>query len=96
MSKLHLHSVNAKHVPERHRSVHIGVAMLFFMSIDGISPISKSNMVLESIPNISLVLNKDITKIRHATLELCEHGFGNMRQEISEFTCSEFSIICEK
>ena len=70
ISKLHFHTVNEKFVPERRRSVCIGVTMLFFVSIDGISPISKRNMVLESIATIFLVLNIDATKIRHATSEL--------------------------
>ena len=96
MSKLHLHAVTVNHVPERHGSVCIGATMLFFISVHGISPNSKRNVVLESIVNIFLVLNKDRTKIRHATSELCKHMFGNMHQERREFTCSEFSIIVDK
>ena len=52
MSKLHLHAVNEKHALARHRSAHIGVNVLLLISIDGISPISKKNVVLQSIGNI--------------------------------------------
>ena len=51
-SKLHFHVVNTKHVPARHRSACISVAMLLFISIHSISPISNVNVVLESIANI--------------------------------------------
>ena len=57
MNKLHLYAVNAKHMSARHVVMCVGVSMLFFISIDVISPISKRNMVLESIANIFLVLN---------------------------------------
>ena len=43
-----------------------------------------------------MVLNKDVTKARHATSELSEHMFGNLLQERREFTCSEFSTIVDK
>ena len=82
MSKLHLYAVNAKCVRARHGLVCIGVTMLFFISIDGIIPISNRNMVLESIANIFLFLNKDATKIRHATYELCEHVSRKTRVQI--------------
>ena len=70
--------------------------MLFFVSIDCINHISKRNVVLESIANIFLVLNKHVTKIRHETSELCEHMFANMRQDRIDFTCSKFIIIVDK
>ena len=96
MSKLHLHAMNSSHVTAKHRSVCISATMLFFITIEGISPISKRNMVLESIANVFLVLNKSVTKVRHTTSELCEHMFGNMRQERREFTCSEFSNVIDR
>jgi len=96
MSRLHLHAINSTYVPAKHRSVYIITTMLFFISIDGINPITKRNMILESIANVFLILNKDIKKIRHTTSELCEHMFGNIRQERREFTCSEFCSIIDK
>ena len=59
ISKLHLCVENANHVTARQRSACVCVTILFFISIDGISPISKRNVVLDSIANIFLVLNKD-------------------------------------
>ena len=81
MSKLYLDAVNAKHILVRHRSVYIITTMLFFLSIDRISSISRRNVVLELIANIFLVLNKDITKIQHTTSELCKHILSNIYQE---------------
>ena len=63
ISKLHLHTINSTYVLAKHRLVYIITTMLFFISIDRISSISKRNMILESISNIFLILNKDIKKI---------------------------------
>ena len=95
-TKSHLHSVNALNVPAKHRAYFLGMTMLYFITIDGISNISKRNMVLESICNVFLCLRSDISKIRYCTSELCEHMFGNMRQESREFTCSDFSNVVDK
>ena len=70
--------------------------MIYFTTIEGINPIALRNMVLESMCNMFLSLRSDITKIRYCTSELCEHMFGNMRQEKREFTCSELSDFVDK
>ena len=95
-SKLHLHAVNAKNVPAKHRAYYLCITFLYFLSIDGINIITKRNMILESIANIFLCMRSDISKVRHCTSEISEHMFGNIRQEYREFTCSEFSNITDK
>ena len=95
-SKLHLYAINALHVPAKHRAFYLCITVIYFTTIDGINPIPKRNMVLESIANTFLCLRSDITKIRYCTSELCEHMFSNIRQEKREFTCSEFSDFVDK
>lgn len=95
-AKLHLCSVNALNVLSKHIAYFLGVTMMCFTTIDGISNISKRNMVLESVCNIFLCLRSDITKLRCCTSELCEHIFGNTRQENRKFTCSDFSNVADK
>jgi len=95
-SKLHLHAVNAINVPSKHRAYYLCISMMFFVTIEGIHPTSRRNMVLESICNIFLCLRSDIKKVRYCTSELCEHMFGNIRQERREFTCSDFSNVVDK
>ena len=43
-SKLQLHTVNALNVPSKHRAYYLYVSMMFFVTIQGINPISKRNM----------------------------------------------------
>jgi len=95
-TKLHLYAINVLHVPAKHGAFYLCTSMLYFTTIDGISPISKRNMVLESICNIFLSLRYDIIKIRYCTSELCEHMFRNVRQEKCEFTCSKFLDFTDK
>ena len=90
-SKPHLYAINALYIPIKHRAFYLGITVIYFTTIDGINPITKCNIVLESISNIFLYLRSYITKIWYCTLELCKHMFGNMRQEKREFICSEFS-----
>ena len=95
-SKLHLHTVNALNVPSKHRAYYLCISMMFFVTIQGINPVSKRNMVLESICNIFLCLQSDIKKVCYCTSKLCEYMFGNIRQKTREFTCSDFLNVVDK
>lgn len=37
-----------------------------------------------------------VSKPRHCTSEPAEHTFGNMRQLLHEFSCSDFATLVEK
>ena len=95
-TKSHSYSVNVLNVPAKHRAYFLGTTMMCFTTIDGMSSISKRNMVLELICNIFLCLRSDISKIRYCTSESCEYVFGNMLQENREFACSNFSNVVDK
>ena len=95
-SKLHLHAMNALNIPAKHRGFYLSTSMIYFTTIEGINPITKRNMVLESMCNMFLCLRWDVTKIRHCASELYEHVLGNMRQEKREFACIEFSYFADK
>ena len=70
--------------------------MIFLTSIKGTSVITRRNIVAEVIAFVFIVLCSDMPNPRHATSEPAEHMFGNMRQQIREFTILECSQLIEK
>ena len=94
--RLHLHAVNGKTVPARHRVVYLWCSMLWFTSIGGASVITKRNLVAEVVSFVFIVMCSDITKPRYCTSEPVEHFFGQLRTMIREFTSMEFAQLVEK
>jgi putative effector of murein hydrolase LrgA (UPF0299 family) len=87
MMALHLHAVNGKFIPPKHRTLYLFSSMLFFISTSGISVTSKQNWVNETIGNLFLILQKNVKKIHLCTSEQPEHAFGNARLSNQEFVC---------
>lgn len=94
--RLHLHAVNDQNVKPTHRAVYLWCSMLWFLSIDGASVITKRNMVSETITFLFLFMRSDVTKTRINTSEPVEHTFGMLRQMIREFSTLEFAQLFEK
>jgi hypothetical protein len=96
MMALHLHAVNGKFVPPKHRALYLFSSMLFFTSTSGISVTSKRNLVNETIGNLFLILQSNVKKIRLCTSEQSEHAFGSARLSNREFTVADFCLLSEK
>ena len=94
--RVHDHAVNGREVPARHRAVYIWCSMVFLTSIKGASVVTKRNIATEAIAFVFIVLCSDMPNPRHATSEPAEHMFGNLRQQIREFTILECSQLIEK
>ena len=94
--KMHLHAVNGKVVPAKHRALYLWCSMIWFTSIAGVHITSKRNFVSETISNVFLAMRSDVDKLRLTSSEAAEHGFGNTRQTQREFTCCDFASHSEK
>ena len=68
--ELYLYTVNKLNFPAKHRVYFSGIPIMYFITIDSISIISKRNMVLESAYNTFLCVRMNMRKIRYCTSKL--------------------------
>ena len=60
--------------------------MLFFLYLDGVSVITKRNVIMGTIGTVFLLMMDDMIDINLSITESCEHTFGHIRNICKEFT----------
>ena len=86
MMSLHSYAVNSKECKAKHRAIYLWTTMIWFTSINGVSLVTKRNIVTETMSMMFLVVRDDVIYTRYCTSEMIEHHFGNCRGDKREFT----------
>ena len=71
-------------------------ALMWFSSLEGVSNISKNNLITSCLGGIFLAVQKKVKNLRFTTTEPLEHTFGTTRSWKREFTINEFLSYSDK
>ena len=70
--------------------------MLFVLHMEGLSSVTKQNIILETLGNVILLMLKVVVMPHRTTSEPIEHFFGHLRMGKSEFTALDFAHLVLK
>ena len=87
---------NADDINSEGRISMIWSALMWFSSLEGVSKISKNNLITSSLGGMFLAVQKKVKNLRFATTEPLEHTFGTARSWRREFTINEFLTYSNK
>ena len=93
---LQLYSVVANSFPSTHQVVYLWSSMVWFTYLNGVSMLTKQNILSSVIPLIFQCIRLDVHCSRYFTNEPIEHTFGNNRAIFCEFTVLNFCELIEK
>ena len=71
-------------------------ALMWFSSLEGVSKISKNNLITSCLGGMFLAVQKKVKNLRFTTTEPLEHTFGTARSWRREFTINEFLTYSNK
>jgi len=71
-------------------------ALMWFSSLEGVSKVSKNNLITSCLGGIFLAIRKKIRNLCLTTTEPLEHTFGTTRSWRREFTINEFLTYSNK
>ena len=71
-------------------------ALMWFSSLEGISNISKNNLITSCFGGIFLAVQKKVKNLCFTTTQLLENTFGITRSWRHEFTINEFLTYSNK
>jgi len=94
--RVHLYCANAKGLSATTRILGLWVSMIWFTSLDGISIITKRNLVYATVGLVFLISCNDVYHPRFLMTEPLEHLFGDLRTMRREFTVLEFMDMIRK
>ena len=84
------------HINSEGRITMLWSVLMWFSSLDGVSKISKNNLITSCIGGIFLAVQKRVHNLRLTTTEPLEHTFGTTRSWRREFTINEFLSYSNK
>ena len=87
---------NAEDINSEGRISMIWSALMWFSSLEGVSNISKNNLITSCLGGIFLAVQKKVKNLRFTTTEPLEHTFGTTRSWRREFTINEFLTYSNK
>ena len=87
---------NADDISSEGRITMLWSVLMWFSSLEGVSKISKNNLITSCLGGIFLAVQKRIKNLRFTTTEPLEHTFGTTRSWRREFTINEFPIYSNK
>ena len=87
---------NAESINSEARVSMIWSALMWFTSLEGISKISKNNLITSCLGGIFLAAQKKVRNLRFTTTEPLEHTFGTTRSWRREFSVNEFVTYSNK
>ena len=87
---------NADEINSEGRISMIWSALMWFSSLEGVSNISKNNLITSCLGGIFLSVQKKVKNLRLTTTEPLEHTFGTARSWRREFTINEFLTYSSK
>ena len=87
---------NTDHINSEGRITMLWSVLMWFSSLDGVSKISKNNLITSCIGGIFLAVQKRVHNLRLTTTEPLEHTFGTTRSWRREFTINEFLSYSNK
>jgi len=93
---LHLFSVNTKILSHSTHIKDLWASMVWIISLDGISHITKQNIVYEVIGLVFIILISKVVHPHFTTTEPLEHLFGDLWSMTREFTILEFVQLIVK
>ena len=87
---------NGEDITSEGRVTMIWSAVMWFSSLEGVSKISKNNLVTSCLGGMFLAVQKQVKNLRFTTTEPLEHTFGTVRSWRREFTINEFITYSNK
>jgi len=92
----HLYCANTKELSAETHVMGLWLPMIWLTSLEGISYITKRNLVYETVRLVFVISQSDVYHPHFVMMEPLEHLFGDLRTMHREFTVLEFIDMIDK